>query len=503
MIDQMSVLTVRGLGKSFGGVKAVSDVNFDVRRGELLALIGPNGAGKSTVFNLLNGQLTPDSGSISFNGHDIAGEQARDIWRLGIGRTFQIAETFTSLTVAENVQMALLSANRLVADFGQLVGDYQSDQVTGLLRQVGIESLAHRACADLAYSDVKRLELAMALAHQPELLLMDEPTAGMAPAERLQLMALVKALVAERQMAVLFTEHSMDVVFTYADRVIVLAGGQLIADGTPAQIQDDRAVAEIYFGRAASFKPQVPQSQVPAENHTDKRAPDYLLTVKGLNAWYGQAQALFNVDLAVRPGEVVALMGRNGAGKSTTIKTIMGLITKREGSVLFQGEDISSLTTHHIAARGMGFVPEDRRIFSDLTVLENLETGRRPLPQRVGHTSAKAWTIEALFTLFPNLAAMPDRLGRHMSGGEQQMLTLARTLMGNPCLVLMDEPSEGIAPLIVEQMVHAILQLKQQGVSILLSEQNMHFVSLVADRVYTLDQGTVTFTGSLDDFLHG
>ena len=136
--------------------------------------------------------------------------------------------------------MALLSANRLVADFGQLVGDYQSDQVTGLLRQVGIESLAHRACADLAYSDVKRLELAMALAHRPELLLMDEPTAGMAPAERLQLMALVKALVAERQMAVLFTEHSMDVVFTYADRVIVLAGGQLIADGTPEQIKDDR-----------------------------------------------------------------------------------------------------------------------------------------------------------------------------------------------------------------------------------------------------------------------
>ena len=217
-----------------------------------------------------------------------------------------------------------------------------------------------------------------------------------------------------------------------------------------------------------------------------------MLEVSGLNAFYGKAQMLFDVSLEVARGEVVALMGRNGAGKSTTIKSIMGLLSGKRGQVRFMGEDIASLAPYQIARRGLGFVPEDRRIFSELSVVQNLEVGRQAPREGV-----PPWTPERLFTLFPNLGEMPDRPGGSMSGGEQQMLTVARTLMGNPLLLMLDEPSEGVAPVIVEQMAHMITTLKQQGLAILLSEQNLHFAQLVCDRAYVLEQGQIRFNGTM------
>ena len=224
-----------------------------------------------------------------------------------------------------------------------------------------------------------------------------------------------------------------------------------------------------------------------------------LLRVEHLEAWYGAAQILFGVDLEVRRGEVVALMGRNGAGKSTTLKGIIGLLDKRRGKISFMGRDISKAEPHQAARMGLGYVPEDRRIFTDLTVMENLEVGRQPPRESSDGAHAPQWTPERLFKLFPNLGEMPDRAGGRMSGGEQQMLTVARTLMGNPALVLLDEPSEGVAPLIVEQMAQMILELKAAGVSILLSEQNMHFAELVSDRAYVLEKGQIRFAGSIDE----
>lgn len=224
---------------------------------------------------------------------------------------------------------------------------------------------------------------------------------------------------------------------------------------------------------------------------------EVLLEARGLCAWYGAAQILFDVDLDVRRGEVVALMGRNGAGKSTTLKALMGLVAKRRGAIRFLGHDLSRTPPHHAARLGLGFVPENRRIFTDLTVRENLEVGRQPPRRWADGSAVPAWTPEALFQLFPNLGEMPDRPGGRMSGGEQQMLTVARTLMGNPYLVLLDEPSEGVAPLVVEQMAHTILALKAQGVAILLSEQNMHFAELVGDRAYVLEKGQIRFAGSM------
>jgi len=222
-----------------------------------------------------------------------------------------------------------------------------------------------------------------------------------------------------------------------------------------------------------------------------------VLEVEGLKAWYGAAQILFEPSFHVEQGEVVALMGRNGAGKSTTFKTLMALLPQRAGTVRFLGEDISKLRSFEIARRGLGFVPEDRRIFSDLTVLENLDVGRQPPRYHGDGRPAPSWTPEKLFAIFPNLGAMPDRRGAHMSGGEQQMLTVARTLMGNPLLVLLDEPSEGVAPIIVEQMANTIVELKKEGLSVLLSEQNLHFAKIVADRVYVLEKGQIRWEGSM------
>ncbi len=226
--------------------------------------------------------------------------------------------------------------------------------------------------------------------------------------------------------------------------------------------------------------------------------PANLLAVKDLSAWYGAARILFNISLEVRRGEVVALMGRNGAGKSTTLKAIMGLEARRTGQLTFMGSDISHCAPHEAASRGLGYVPEDRRIFTDLTVLQNMEVGRQAPRRWPDGTAAPCWTPAGLFDLFPNLGEMPHRPGGLMSGGEQQMLAVSRTLMGNPYLILLDEPSEGVAPIIVEQMASMILSLKEQGVSILLSEQNMRFAELVSDRAYILDRGEVRFSGTMD-----
>jgi branched-chain amino acid transport system ATP-binding protein len=244
----MTVLAVKGLSKAYGGVQAVRDVSFAVAAGELLAMIGPNGAGKTTCFNMLNGQVAPDAGTIEFEGRSLAGLAPRRIWRMGVGRTFQITATFGSMTVRENVQMALLSHHRRLWSPFALAARAHVADADALLARVGMLEQAGRPCAVLAYGDLKRVELAVALASQPRLLLMDEPTAGMAPRERSALMQLAADLAKSGGIAVLFTEHDMDVVFTHADRVIVLSGGELIAEGAPQDVRADARVREVYLG---------------------------------------------------------------------------------------------------------------------------------------------------------------------------------------------------------------------------------------------------------------
>ena len=246
----MSALEVRGLSKAYGGVQAVRDVSFAVNAGEVVALIGPNGAGKTTCFNMLNGQLRPDSGEIALAGRSVVGLRPHQVWRLGVGRTFQVTATFSSMTVRENVQVALLSHHRRLFSLWKPAGRFQVDEADALLARVGMQEQAARPCAVLAYGDLKRVELAVALANRPRLLLMDEPTAGMASDERQTLMQLAAALARSEGIAVLFTEHDMDVVFNFASRVIVLHGGEVIAAGAPDEVRANPRVREVYLGNA-------------------------------------------------------------------------------------------------------------------------------------------------------------------------------------------------------------------------------------------------------------
>jgi branched-chain amino acid transport system ATP-binding protein len=246
----MEILAVGGLSKAYGGVRALHEVSFSVAAGELVAMIGPNGAGKTTCFNIINGQVEPDSGDVRFEGRSLAGEPPRRIWRLGVGRTFQIAATFGSMTARENVQTALLSHRGLTRSFSGSASEILLDETDALLGRVGLADQKDRPSAELAYGDVKRLELAMAIANRPRLLLMDEPTAGMAPEEREALMALAADLARREKLAVLFTEHDVEVVFGYADRVVVLHQGELIASGAPEQVRADPRVREVYLGDA-------------------------------------------------------------------------------------------------------------------------------------------------------------------------------------------------------------------------------------------------------------
>ena len=252
-MSSQPLLSVEGLSKSYGGVQAVRGVSFALSSGEILALIGPNGAGKSTCFNMLNGQTAPDAGRVRVLGQDTTGLKPREVWRLGVGRTFQITATFPTMTVRENVQVALSSHDRKLFNLIAAMPRYARQEAERLLDLVGMGGFAMRACGELAYGDLKRLELAMALANRPKLLLMDEPTAGMAPRERVELMRLTAQIAREKSIGVLFTEHDMDVVFEHADRILVLNRGNLIAEGSPEEVRRNVEVRAIYLGEGLVY----------------------------------------------------------------------------------------------------------------------------------------------------------------------------------------------------------------------------------------------------------
>jgi branched-chain amino acid transport system ATP-binding protein len=257
------VLAVERLSKSYGGVQAVKNVSFSLASGEILALIGPNGAGKTTCFNLLNGQIRPDTGSVRLNGRETTGLPPRVLSRMGVGRTFQITATFSSMTVRENVQVALLSHHRELTIFHRFAGRAHRARADALLALVGMADAADRPCGELAYGDLKRLELAVALANDPKLLLMDEPTAGMAPRERVELMRLTAQIAREKNLGVLFTEHDMDVVFEHADRVMVLNRGEVIAEGSPVEVRNDARVKATYLGEGLVYDVRHRQEATP------------------------------------------------------------------------------------------------------------------------------------------------------------------------------------------------------------------------------------------------
>lgn len=489
-------LQVRHLVKHFGGVQAVKGVSFEVHAGECVALIGPNGAGKSTTFACIAGQHRLTGGEVRWAGEHIDTLSPAQRLARGVARTFQVAQTFEALTVLQNVQLLTQAPHGLAAY--NVLNEVQPEAALALLAQVGLQHLAHADVLGLPYGAKKRLELALALAgvmnleaqarakpdlaqahppaSSPRLLLLDEPAAGLAGPERADLMALVKSL-AQSGLAVLYTEHNMDAVFGVADRVLVLIDGQLAAQGTPDEIAQNDTVRTRYLGRGGA--PVAAGASVLPVTHEPAQP---LLAVENLNVWYGAAQALFDVSLQVGQGELVVLQGLNGAGKSTLLQAIMGSTARVTGVVSYQNNSISAWPSHRRAQAGLGYVPEDRRLFTGLTVAENLRLAAR------GDVAANEARV---LGLFPVLKTMWHRLSGQMSGGEQQMLAIARTLMTAPQLLLLDEPCEGIAPVLVENIAEALLTLKAQGLSLLIAEQNKLLADR-ADRVITLVAGQIT-----------
>jgi branched-chain amino acid transport system ATP-binding protein len=487
-------LQVRQLVKHFDGVKAVNGVSFDIQAGECVALIGPNGAGKSTCFACIAGQHQLTRGEVLWAGERLDGLTPAQRLAKGVARTFQVAQTFEALTALQNVQL-LLQASQGLSIFSRLDAACVEEAMS-LLKRVGLDDVAHADTFGLPYGAKKRLELAMALAGiagqpeieghppRPSLLLLDEPAAGLAGPERAELMALIKRIAHEGTgcgsggLAVLYTEHNMDAVFGVADRVIVLIDGQIAAQGLPHDIADNERVRTRYLGQVACEV----QSQPDAYSQPLPSNKAKLLSVKNLNVWYGAAQALFDVSLQVGRGELVVLQGLNGAGKSTLLQAVMGMSARAVGEISYENTTISSWSSHQRARAGLGYVAEDRRLFTGLTVQENLRVVARG---RVQDNEDK------VLELFPWLRPMLQRKAGQMSGGEQQMLAIARTLMTEPQCLLLDEPFEGISPVLVETIVQALIQLKSQGMPMLVAEQNKLLASR-ADRVITLVAGQVS-----------
>jgi ABC-type branched-subunit amino acid transport system ATPase component/ABC-type branched-subunit amino acid transport system permease subunit len=475
--DGSPFLDIRGLTKSFGGVAAVDAASFTVRRGELRSIIGPNGAGKTTLFNVLTGLLPADGGETRVRGATITGLSAHAIVARGVSRSFQIISVFQSLTVLENVRIAVQAKHpsrfAMIAD-GEGFADV-NDEAARLLAAVGLADRAAVPASNLSHGDQRLLEIAIALGTAPEVLLLDEPLAGLAAHERVRVADLVRAL--RRSVTIVLIDHDIDHVLALSDRITVLHQGRVIAEGRPEEIQRSPDVQTAYLGHLKI-------GRMEGAARAGACGPP-LLRVEGVDAFYGKSHILHGVSLEIARGEVVALLGRNGAGKTTTLAAITGVVPARRGRITYRDGDITAHSPERIARLGVGLVPQGRRIFPNLTVLENLQIARR---------GDRGWTLDRVFTAFPKLHQLRDARGATLSGGELQLLAIARALMGNVDLLLLDEPFEGLAPTIVEAVWEVLRQLRGET-TLLLVEQNADLALALADRAYVITNGSIAWRG--------
>jgi branched-chain amino acid transport system ATP-binding protein len=474
------LLRVNGLRKSFGSLTVADGIGFEVAPRRLHSIIGPNGAGKTTLFNMLTGILASDAGEIRFRGTDITGLPVHRRIALGLGRSFQIVSVFPHLTVFENVRLAVQarSPSRHAAWQDAHALEDVNRRSWSLLDAVGLADRAGDDCAALSHGGRRLLEIAVTLATDAELLLLDEPLAGLSEADRVQVSALIRRLADTH--AVLLIEHDLDRVVTLSDRITVLHQGRLIADGEPAEVVRNPAVIAAYLGAhgqradaAAPAAPAIVQAEPP------------LLHVRGLVAGYGGSKVLDGIDFAVRPGEALAVLGRNGVGKTTLLRALTGTVPIGGGEIAFDGRSLRGLPPFAINRRGISLVPEGRRLFPNLTVTENLQIAARP----------GGMTIAEVQTLFPRLRERAAARAETLSGGERQMCAVARALVQPSRLVLLDEPFEGLAPAIVAELSAAIARLRGRRALILVEHQAAALLPLV-DSTAVLVSGRVAFFGS-------
>ena len=476
----MSVLKVENLSQSYGGVEALQNISFSLKVGERVALIGPNGAGKSTLLNVISGLIKPMSGHINLLGYDITKSSSYRRVSLGIGRSFQINTLLPNLTLLNNVLLAIQGPNTTGLKIFRPIDTYSNSlaEAKQLLETVNLWRKRDARVATLSYGEQRHLEILLALASKPKLLLMDEPSAGLTSSESAHLVNIIHNLVGD--IAVFFSAHDMDLVFNLARRVIVLYNGKIIAQGTPEEIKDDSKVREIYLGIEKDKKCLKELIWV-------SRSIYSMVILTDVHTYYGESHVLQGISFEVKEGSVVALLGRNGMGKTTTVRSIIGLSPPRNGVITFKGKDITNLQSYKIAQMGIGLVPQGRYMFPSLSVKETLTLSARKRGKNEG------WSLDRIYSLFPILKERAGIRSNLLSGGEQQMVNIGRALMSNPDLLMMDEPSEGLAPIIVQEIVHIICQLKQSGFSILLVEQNLPMALAVADYVYIIARGVIVY----------
>ncbi len=480
-----SVLEVAGISKSFGGIRAVRHASLVVRSGEIHALIGPNGAGKTTLFNLVSGLYAPDGGTIRLHGHEIQGVPSELICHRGLARSFQITNLFKGLSIYENLRLSLQARAPGRFNVWRDIDDFNAvhTETAALIKFLGLEGIETIQGGDLSYGGQRLVDLGIALGSKPLVLLLDEPLAGLAAAERERVSTLVRNIA--QNIPVLIVEHDIDRVLGFSQEVTVMNQGEVLMTGPPGAVRSDRRVQEIYTGTGL---PAVAHS--PTLSAAREAAP--VLRFAGVNTFYGKSHILHDATLDVRAGEIVALLGRNGAGKSTLLKTLAGLVPLSSGAIEFAGNDISRLPAPDIARLGIGYVPQGRGLFAGMTVRENLALGR--LARKSDGRDGAVWSEEQILTYFPRLRERMDVAADYLSGGEQQMVAVARAMSGNVRLLLLDEPFEGLAPAVILELFRVFDALRQH-VSILIVEHNLDLVLALADRVFALERGAVFHEG--------
>ncbi len=480
-----AALVVRGLGITFGGLRAVDDVGFVAEPGRITSVIGPNGAGKTTAINLIGGFYKPESGSVTLGGVELAGQPVHAIARAGIARTYQTSQLFGSLSVQENLLAAMAGGRPGNPLAGAATADRAAvARAAALATFVGYAGDIEESASALSHVDRRVVEIARALAGSPTVLLLDEPGAGLARGDKLRLGALLQR-IAGSGVAVVLIEHDMGLVMGISDHVVVLDAGRCIAQGTPEAVRSDPSVIKAYLGEG-DFRPR-PR----ADGWVAPTA--VALSVDALAAGYGGAPVLRGVNLQVHAGELVAMLGANGAGKSTLMRALSGLLRPVGGKVLLLGREVSQFAAHQVAKAGLVLVPEGRQVFPELSVEDNIRLG--------AHTRGdfQPAEVEAMLQRFPMIERRRGNRAGLLSGGEQQMLAIARGLMAKPQVLLLDEPSLGLAPAIINELFDVLASLRDEGMTVLLVDQMAALALAIADRAYVLDSGDIVAAGSPAD----